>query len=205
MKNLMKRVMCLALILMMSFIMVVPANAASKPRLSKYSVTVTAGYTTTLKVKGTSKKVKWSSSNKNVAVVSKKGKIKAKKAGITTITAKIGSTKLNCKVTVKANQYNSGTTPYNTYLSGAGIHITSLYYSSGKLVCRGFIFNNTSDNQTFRTRRLRIYGNNKLIADDYFVINTTVRAYCYKYWDFIYSSNYKKTDLGSIDRLVWYY
>lgn len=50
------------------------------------------------------KKVKWSSSNKKVATVSKKGLVRAKKKGKATITAKYGKKKLKCKVIVKANK-----------------------------------------------------------------------------------------------------
>lgn len=60
------------------------------------------------------KKVKWSSSNRMVAVVSKKGKVTGKKAGKATITAKIGKKKYKCKVVVKkkvTKQPVSQTTP----------------------------------------------------------------------------------------------
>lgn len=46
------------------------------------------GKTVTLKVKNNKKKVKWISSNKKIATVSKRGKVKGKKAGKVTITAK---------------------------------------------------------------------------------------------------------------------
>ncbi|MBQ8305380.1 MAG: Ig-like domain-containing protein [Blautia sp.] len=73
--------------------------------LSKTSQTLYVGKTATLTatVKNTTKSVIWSSSNKNVATVSTKGKITAKKAGTATITATIKGTKVKatCKVTVK--------------------------------------------------------------------------------------------------------
>lgn len=75
------------------------AHAAS---LSKKSVTITKGKTYKLKLKkATAKKVKWSSSKKSVATVSKSGTVKAKKAGKATITAKYKGKKYKCKVTVK--------------------------------------------------------------------------------------------------------
>lgn len=79
-------------------------EAASKVKLNKSKVTLYEGKTTTLKVKGTKKKVKWSSSKKSVATVSSKGKVKAKKKGTATITAKVGNKKYKCKVTVKAKK-----------------------------------------------------------------------------------------------------
>ena len=48
------------------------------------------------------KAVKWSSSDKNIASVSKKGKVTGKNAGKAIITATIGKQTLQCRVTVKA-------------------------------------------------------------------------------------------------------
>lgn len=77
-------------------------NAASKVGINKKKVTLYVGKTLSLKVNGTSKKVKWSSSKKSVATVSSKGKVTAKKAGKATITAKIGKKKYKCVVTVNS-------------------------------------------------------------------------------------------------------
>lgn len=74
--------------------------AAKKTKLSKKKATVVIGTTLELQVKNTKKKVKWSSSKKKIATVNKKGVVKAKKAGKTTITAKVGKKKYKCKVTV---------------------------------------------------------------------------------------------------------
>lgn len=55
-----------------------------------------------LKVKNTQKKVKWSSSDKRIAIVDSKGMVSAKKNGTCTIYAKISGKTLKCKVTVKS-------------------------------------------------------------------------------------------------------
>lgn len=73
----------------------------SNPKLSKKKLVLIAKNTAKLSVSGTTKKVKWSSSNKKIAKVNSKGKVTAKKAGKCTITAKVGTKKLKCKVTVK--------------------------------------------------------------------------------------------------------
>lgn len=64
--------------------------------------TMSAGYNVQLKIIGIGKKAKWSSSNKKVATVSKKGKVVGKKKGKCTITAKIGKKKYKCKVKILA-------------------------------------------------------------------------------------------------------
>lgn len=74
---------------------------ASKLKLNKTKITVYKGCTETLKVTGSKKKVKWSSSKKAVASVSSSGKIKGKKKGTAEIYAQIGKRTLKCKVTVK--------------------------------------------------------------------------------------------------------
>ncbi len=77
----------------------------AKPKLSKKSATLNVGKSLKLTLKNNKKKVKWSTSNKKVATVSN-GKITAKGAGKATITAKVGSKKYTCKITVKANKVN---------------------------------------------------------------------------------------------------
>lgn len=64
-------------------------NTSNAPKLSKSTLTLLVAKTTTLKVSGTTKQVKWTSKNKKIATVSKKGKVKAKKKGKTTIVASV--------------------------------------------------------------------------------------------------------------------
>jgi glycerophosphoryl diester phosphodiesterase len=76
------------------------AYATTTPKMKK-SVTLSVGQSYTLKVTGTTKKAKWTSSNKKIATVTQTGKVTTKKIGNATVTATIGKTKLKCKVTVK--------------------------------------------------------------------------------------------------------
>lgn len=78
----------------------------AKVRLSSKSAHLAPGDTLKLKVKGTKKKVKWSSSNKKVCTVSKKGKVKAKKIGKATIVARVKGKKLKCKIIVEPKRVN---------------------------------------------------------------------------------------------------
>lgn len=79
-------------------LMVAPVQAASKTKTTK--VTMKAGQSKTLRVK-TASKVKWSSSNKAIVTVNKKGKIIARRAGKAKVTAKYGKKKAVFVVTVK--------------------------------------------------------------------------------------------------------
>ena len=99
-----KRVSTVVICIAMVFVcigMTAEVHAAAV-KLSKKSVSLDIDKSATLKVKGTKKAVKWSSSNKKIVVVSKKGKITAKKAGTATVYAKVASKKLKCKVSVRA-------------------------------------------------------------------------------------------------------
>ncbi len=71
------------------------------PKLNKTSGVFTAGYKYKLKVKGTTQKVTWKSSDKTIVVVSKSGVIRGKKAGEATVTAKIGKKAYKCAITIE--------------------------------------------------------------------------------------------------------
>ena len=108
-------VITLTVVLSFSMMPLANVNAASKKvKLNKTKATVYVGKTVTLKVKNTKKKVQWSTSNKKVAVVTKKGKVKGKKAGKATITAKVGKKKYKCKITVKKKAVTEQTAKQTT-------------------------------------------------------------------------------------------
>ena len=95
--------------------------AAAKSNAVKLNITkkkISVGSSFQLKVKGNvSRKtvVTWKSSNKKIAVVSKKGKVTGKKAGKTQITVTVGGNnkKAVCKVTVQKKK-NSSSKPVTT-------------------------------------------------------------------------------------------
>lgn len=92
----------LAVSVMAAVAAVSPKNVDAAVKMEKTKVTCTAKERFSLKVKGTSRKATWTSSNKRIATVTKKGgNVVTKKAGRVTITAKVGSKKVKCKVTVK--------------------------------------------------------------------------------------------------------
>ena len=90
------RILCLVLLLSMG--MAAHVQAGTK------SVTLTVGQKKKLSVKKSWKKVRWKSSKPGIVSVSSKGKIKAKKAGKATITARSGKKKQKFRITVKKSQ-----------------------------------------------------------------------------------------------------
>lgn len=83
---------------------------AASVKINKKKLTLNVKENYTLKISGTSKKVKWSSSNKKVATISSKGKVTAKKKGKVTITAKVSGKKYKCKIIVEKPTLNKTTT-----------------------------------------------------------------------------------------------
>lgn len=95
------------------------AHAASKIRLNKTTVYIAKGSSVKLKVLGTKARVKWKSSKKSIAKVTKKGKITGKKIGSCTVTAKVKGRKLKCKVVVETKERNQAR-KLRTYILSKG-------------------------------------------------------------------------------------
>lgn len=113
----MKKIRRLVILLLLTVLVVTPTSLplvgtsviaeAATIKLSNKSLNLEVGKSKTLKISGTKSKVKWSTSKKNVATVTTKGKVTAISVGTTTITAAVDGKKFTCKVTVKeaANPY----------------------------------------------------------------------------------------------------
>lgn len=106
--------------------------------MSQTKMTLTAGFTDKLSVSGGAVK-SWSSKNKAIATVDKKGKVTAKKTGNTTIVATLKNGKtLTCKVKVVANKYKdtkltTGNCPYGDVYCAA---YAASFDKSGNLVIK---------------------------------------------------------------------
>ena len=119
------------------------------PKLSKTDLTLVEGNTFTLKLLGNTQKVKWTSYNTDVAVVSKDGKVTAKAEGYTSIYAEVGYKSYRCSLTVKkppvdmskvtATYYDTKegivAIVHNDYVDCLRVTATVLYYNaSGNLI-----------------------------------------------------------------------
>lgn len=98
----MKRIIAFILIFALCIPLLSPLEAygATTIKLNKTKLELHEGESYTLKLKGASGTVKWSSSKKSVASVSSGGKVKAVKEGKATITATYNNKKYKCTVTV---------------------------------------------------------------------------------------------------------
>ncbi len=112
----MKKIKNLLLMLMLVLSLAAPASVpligttqtvAADTKISNKTITLIKGQKKQLKMSGTSKAPKWSSSNKSVAAVTDKGLVTAKKKGSAVITAKLGKNKYTCKVTVQTPAISS--------------------------------------------------------------------------------------------------
>lgn len=109
MQSITKRLLALISAVILMTTMLIPAFQASAAsvRLNKTKIVLVVGQTYNLKVSGTKKTPQWSSSNKKIVSVTKKGVVKGLRKGTATITAKIGKKKYKCKVTVEAPKLSS--------------------------------------------------------------------------------------------------
>ena len=104
MKRLKKYLLALALVTCLAVLLPNSAQAAKASiKLNKTKAIIYVGKSLQLKatVTGKSTRVTWRSSNKNIAIVTSKGKVTAKKVGKVRITAKANGKSKSCLVTVK--------------------------------------------------------------------------------------------------------
>ncbi len=104
----MKKILSISFLMVLCLLLITPVKAnAAAVKLNKTTLTLNTDDSYTLKISGTTKSVKWTSSNKAVATVSTKGVVKAVKTGSTTITATVANKKYTCKVTVPTIKLNA--------------------------------------------------------------------------------------------------
>lgn len=138
----------------------------------KKKITLGVGAETTLKLTGKGT-VKWKSSNKKIASVSKKGVVTAKKTGTVTITATCNGKKATCKVKVKKNERKLEY--YSTKASSYAYNQTLLGFkkikrdSKGNYVLSGHLINTFGSSTSYaKNLVIKVYKNDKLIAKQTF-------------------------------------
>lgn len=138
----------------------------------KKKVTLAVGAETTLKITGKGT-IKWKSSNKKIATVSKKGVVTAKKTGTVTITATCNGKKATCKVKVKKNERKLEN--YSTKASSYAYNQTLLGFkkikrdSKGNYVISGHLINTFGSSTSYaKNLVIKVYKNDKLIAKQTF-------------------------------------
>ncbi|WP_455717094.1 Ig-like domain-containing protein [Anaerosporobacter sp.] len=97
-----KRYLSSLLVLLMLLALIIPSKVqAYSPWISETKVSVYKGGTYNLEIYGTSKKVTWSSTDKSIVKVNKKGIITGVNNGKAKVKAKIGKKTYSCTVNVK--------------------------------------------------------------------------------------------------------
>ena len=118
MKRLKKYLLALTLVTCLAVLLPNSAQAAKASiKQNKSKAIIYVGKSLQLKatVTGKNKKVTWRSSNKNVAIVTSKGKVTAKKVGKVRVTAKANGKSKSCLVTVKKKSKPSKQTVQKAY------------------------------------------------------------------------------------------
>lgn len=121
------------------------------PKLSAANMNIYVGAKKTLKISGTTQKVVWVSSNKNIATVNGQGVIVGKKAGTVNIIAVVNNRKFGCKVVVKKKSTSGKPSyPVSSYVwiprTGSKYHRTSScshmknprYVALSDVIARGY-------------------------------------------------------------------
>lgn len=133
MKSKTRKLLSILMVMCVVLSLIAPVHTQAAVKLSETRKTLEVGQYLTLKVKGTSQKVKWSSDDTDVASVNKSGKVTAKGEGEATITAKVAKKNLKCKITVKYPEIKVNKTVVykdkNVSISFTGMHGYLLGYA----------------------------------------------------------------------------
>lgn len=146
-------------------------------KISTSSLLLEKGKSKKLKITGCSKGIKWSSSNKKVATVSKDGVVKGKRIGNAVISASINGKKIGCAVSVTTGtliRVCARATYIGTHWTYSQARRTQYgYYDCSALVwkaymeCAGFSFGNPGYPGTSATESAWCRDNGRMIPGGY--------------------------------------
>ena len=187
----------------------------------------------TLYVHGGYGSIKWSSSKKSIATVSKKGVVKGIKAGTTTITAKRSGAKASCKVQVysyyedfpKIPDFGAtiGVCPSDTNLNSDdyGIIYYALYKAKNVKTAKNWVSTYEKKlkkksfvNNPSKAKELKNFWERKVpegceYDDDYFVavdikrIGKTVSVAYGRSYDLTYQNDWSKLYINYVNHDIW--
>lgn len=96
----MKKLLSLLLIITLCLSIIPPSSASAAAKINKSKITLNVGDTYTLKLSGSTGRIKWKSSNADIVSVSSKGKLTAKSTGLVIITATAKTKEYKCIVNI---------------------------------------------------------------------------------------------------------
>lgn len=131
-----KKLVLFAMMIVLAVVAFFPvqAEAAGKIKLNKTKLVLELGTTEQLQVLNTTKKVKWSTSNKKIVKV-KNGVLTPVSVGTTNVTAKVAGKKYRCKVTVA--DYTGMSNEQKEVVSFALKHVGNPYRYGGTSLTKG--------------------------------------------------------------------
>ncbi len=161
-----KTAMLLVMLTLLLTLFTFPASAA---KISQKKATLVVGQTLKLKIKKASGVTKWSSTQKAVASVNKKGVVTARKKGTATIKAKVNGKTFKCKVTVKANLYTSKddscaapTLDWNT----VKVKVSRIQYTAPDTMVVTIMFRPLNDGIIVRSFSLSMFNHGSAFLDE---------------------------------------
>lgn len=200
-----------AMILMTISILAVcsTAMAKTKIRLNKKQVTLTVGQQTRLVLKG-AKKPRWSSSNKAVAKVNKRGVVTALGSGDTVITAKYKGKKYKARVTVQSAEASyepvapSSPSPVsaNEFINASYSFLDNIvsikpyhvFYQDGSLYADCYVLNGLYKTAyNINVKRFALYNETGKIAEKAFGVNSdgkSIGPRSYAAYRFVFGPDY---------------
>ncbi len=200
---------------------VVKKVPATKLKVSK-KISVTKGFKNTISAKLVNDEeellagLRWKSSNKKIATVDAKGRVKGKKIGKCKVycTLKNGK-RYTCKVTVRKNIYNgpkiSKLKVSNYQYGEVALELTKAYYKGKKLIVKCVALNNRMFGaEKFKSIKLTIGdGTSSSVAKKKFKnVSLKIKPYKKKTITFVFpakSVKKKKYDLAADDNLMAFY
>lgn len=146
-----------------------------------FSYNMTEGLSCKMRIIGSnsSKKERWSSSNKKILTV-KNGKITAKKTGVATLKCKVNGITIKKKVTVHKNVYTQPSAKIkDMLLDRIYYHVVKTYFSGNKLKVKIKLYNTYTDRKlkVIKALDVKIYANGGCLHQR--VINKKVNMKAY--------------------------